>query len=198
MGPSTQNLGIPHKGAPALGRGVRENCELHLERPDRDSRSKKRQAVAWVGWLGLMGLSEQRGGVNQFVRPREWKCHCNGIRCRRPSGMRPEAQSSDPMNWDTCVYDRNGLGDIWHAHAIISRALDTGSEALPWYRCNQSLRNWISWTGSSSDFPSFNLRPTKSRVFSSWDWWQSKAWRFGWCINQSSRNGITDIPWGWR
>ena len=45
--------------------------------------------------------------------------------------MRPEAQISDPKNWDTCVNDRTGWEDIQQARAIISRALDTGSEALP-------------------------------------------------------------------
>ena len=51
--------------------------------------------------------------------------------CTRPNGMRPEAQLSDPMNWDTSLYDRTVWEDIWHAHAIISRVLDIGREALP-------------------------------------------------------------------
>ena len=42
MGPSTQNLEIPHMGTPALCRGVHKDCELRLERSDRDSRSEKK------------------------------------------------------------------------------------------------------------------------------------------------------------
>ena len=51
--------------------------------------------------------------------------------CSRPSGMSPEAQLSDAMNWDTSVYDRTDWEDIWHAHAIISRALDLGGKLFP-------------------------------------------------------------------
>ena len=52
-------------------------------------------------------------------------------RCRRPSGITSDAQFSDPMNLDTCVYDRTGWEDIQHRHAIISQAFDSGSHALP-------------------------------------------------------------------
>ena len=38
----------------------------------------------------------------------------------------------------------------------------------------------------------------KSSVSNSWDWWRSKAWRSGRCINQLLRYGITDIPCRWR
>ena len=54
-----------------------------------------------------------------------------GLKYRRPSRMRPEAQLSDPMNCDTSEYDRMLWEDILHTCAIISRALDTGREALP-------------------------------------------------------------------
>ena len=51
--------------------------------------------------------------------------------CNRPGGMRPEAQLSDPMNWDSSLYDKTVWEDIRHARATISRALDIGREALP-------------------------------------------------------------------
>ena len=38
---TTRNLRIPHVGTPALGRSVRENRELNLERLDRDSWCEK-------------------------------------------------------------------------------------------------------------------------------------------------------------
>ena len=34
------------------------------------------------------------------------------------SGMRPEAQLSDPINWDTSLYDKVFWEDIRHAFAI--------------------------------------------------------------------------------
>ena len=71
--------------------------------------------------------SDRPGGINRFVRPKE----CNGLRCKRPSVMRPEAQLSDPMNWDTSEYDKTVWEDIRHGHAFISRALDIGREASP-------------------------------------------------------------------
>ena len=46
--------------------------------------------------------------------------------CNRPSGMRPEAQLSDRMNWYASLYDKNVCEDIQHTHANISRALDIG------------------------------------------------------------------------
>ena len=48
--------------------------------------------------------------------------------------MRPAAQLSDPMNWDTSVYDKVFWEDIRHSCDIISRALDTPElwrEAVP-------------------------------------------------------------------
>ena len=45
--------------------------------------------------------------------------------------MRPEAQLSDPMNWDTSMYDKTVWEDFCHACAIVSRALDIMREALP-------------------------------------------------------------------
>ena len=75
--------------------------------------------------------SDRHGGVNRFVRPNELKCLCKGLMCNRPSGMRLEVQLSDPMNWDTSLYDKTVWEDIWHASVIISRALDIGREALP-------------------------------------------------------------------
>ena len=51
--------------------------------------------------------------------------------CNHPSGMRPEAQLSDPMNWDTSLYEETDWKDIRRTCAIISRALDIGREALP-------------------------------------------------------------------
>ena len=37
MGPGTRNLGIPHMGAPPLGRSFRKNREFRLERSDGDT-----------------------------------------------------------------------------------------------------------------------------------------------------------------
>ena len=76
-------------------------------------------------------VSERRGSENRFVRPNELKCHCNGLNCRGPSGMKLEALLRDPINWDTSVYHKVFWEDIRHACAIISRALYTGREALP-------------------------------------------------------------------
>ena len=88
-------------GAPALWRGVRKYCKLCLERPDRDSRGEKIQVLSVrMSRLARTNGSELQGGVNRFVRPKDGKCGCNGLRCRGPSGIRPEAQMSDPMNWD--------------------------------------------------------------------------------------------------
>ena len=51
--------------------------------------------------------------------------------CSRSSGMKLEAQLSDPMKWDTSLYDKTVWKDIQHARVIISRALIIGREALP-------------------------------------------------------------------
>ena len=40
--------------------------------------------------------------------------------------MRPGAQLSDSMSWDTSVYDKIFWEDVWHVCAIISRALEGG------------------------------------------------------------------------
>ena len=40
--------------------------------------------------------------------------------CNRPSGMRPEAQLSAPMNWDTSLYDKNVWEDIWMCYYLLS------------------------------------------------------------------------------
>ena len=58
MGPSTQNLGIPHMSTPALCRGIHKDRELHLERLDRE---KIDPASARTGG------SDQRGGVNRLL-----------------------------------------------------------------------------------------------------------------------------------
>ena len=93
---------------------------------------------AWKGQIGIPDVrndrschclsrvtgSERHGVENQFVRPNE-------LKCRLPSGMRPEAQLSNPINWDTSLYDKVFWEDIWHDMCHISRALNTGREALP-------------------------------------------------------------------
>ena len=103
---------------------------------------------AWKGQIGIPDVrkdrschclsrlartkgSDRRGGENWLVRPNESKCCCKDLLCNRPSGMRPEAQLSDPMSWDTSLYDKTVWEDIWHTCAIISQALDIGREALP-------------------------------------------------------------------
>ena len=118
-------------GAPALGRGV---CEINN--------------FAWKGRIGIPDVrkdrschcpsmvartkgSDRHGGVNRFVRHSEWNCCCKGRMCNRPSGTRPQSQLSDPMNWDTSLYDKTIWEVIRHTHAIISRALDIEREALP-------------------------------------------------------------------
>ena len=75
--------------------------------------SVKLVSSAWKGRLGIQEVrkdrychclsrlartygSEPRVGVKQFVRPKKCKCHCNGLRYRQSSGIRPEVQTSDP------------------------------------------------------------------------------------------------------
>ena len=50
---------------------------------------------------------------------------------RSHSTIRPEAQLSDPMDWDTCAYDRTGWENIWHARATISLTLHSRGDTLP-------------------------------------------------------------------
>ena len=78
---------------------------------------KDRSGQCLSRWPRTNG-SEPHGSVNRLVRPKKLKCCCNGLRCRRPSGMRPEAQLSDPISWNTCVYVRTVWEDIPHASAI--------------------------------------------------------------------------------
>ena len=47
-----------------------------------------------------------------------------------PSGMRPETQLSDPMNWDTSVKNRTVWEDIRHARAIIRVKLSPDPGAI--------------------------------------------------------------------
>ena len=47
---------------------------------------------------------------------------------------------NDPINRDSCVYDRTGLEDIQHARATVSGALDSGSDTLPCCRHKQSRK----------------------------------------------------------
>ena len=76
--------------------------------------------------------------------------------------MRPEAQLSDPMKWDTSVYNKIIWEDInFGMHVLLSpEPFYIGREALPSSKRKRSPRNWISSTSSSLDFASFNLRPT--------------------------------------
>ena len=75
--------------------------------------------------------------------------------------MRPEAQLSDPINWDTSLYDKVFWEDIRHACAISPELWILRGKLSPNPRVMEAPENC-----SGSGFASFNLRPTIFSMFS--------------------------------
>ena len=100
-------------GAPAI---VNSAWEGRIGIPDvRNDRS-----CHYLSRVARTKGSDQHGGVNWFFRPNECKCRCKGLMSNRPSRMRPEAQLSAPLNWDTSLYDKNVLR-IFGTHVPLYR-----------------------------------------------------------------------------
>ena len=53
--------------------------------------------------------------------------------------MRPEAQLSDPINWDASVYDKVFWEDIQHAYAISPELWILGGKLSPDPRITEAL-----------------------------------------------------------